>query len=268
MPNLIATRYWIGALSLILLAAPAPLIAAENRDTPLFVEQAQVALNRLNQQIKHTPNKAELYLERGNVYFQIRDLPKAIADYDQALFLNNKLDDAYFGRGMAYGPAGGLAHAIADLSVYLKRHPNSSLAYTKRGVRYIWKGERENAFNDLTRAIELDPTNAEAHDDLGVLYAQRGELNLAMQHFVATIEHDPSYQKAHHNMALILYMSGNLDRALAAVNNALQLQHSRGSLTLKSVILERMGRAEEAQWLQDEAAQLAEGSWTERAPLR
>ena len=46
MPNLIATRYWIGALSLILLAASTPLIAANNIDTPLFVEQAQLALNR------------------------------------------------------------------------------------------------------------------------------------------------------------------------------------------------------------------------------
>ena len=89
-----------------------------------------------------------------------------------------------------------------------------------------------------------------------------------MQHFTTTIQHDPSYQKAHHNMALTLLMGGKLDRALAAINDALQLQNSRGSLMLKSVILERMGRADEAQWLKEEAAQIAEGSWTERAPLR
>ncbi|MBI5750812.1 MAG: tetratricopeptide repeat protein [Hydrogenophilales bacterium] len=266
MPIRKPARYWIAALSLLLLATP--LRAAENLDAPLLVEQAQAELKRLNPQIKRTPKKAELYLERGNVYFQMRDLPKAIADYDQALRLNDKLDDAYFGRGMAYGPAGELERAIADLSVYLKRHPNSSLAYTKRGVRYIWKGERDNAFNDLTRAIELDPNNAEAHDDLGVLYAQRGELNQAAQHFATTIRIEPGYQKAHHNMALTLTLGGQLDRALVSINEALQLQNTRESLMLKSMILERLGRTEEAQWLKDEAAQTAEGGWTERAPVR
>lgn len=268
MSNLILSRYCSYALSLLLLAASLPSRAAENLDAPLLVEQAQAEITRLNPLIKRFPKKAELYLERGNVYFQIRDLPRAIADYDQSLRLNDKLDDAYFGRGMAYGPAGELARAISDLSVYIQRHPNSSLAYTKRGVRYIWKGERENAFSDLTRAIELDPNNAEAHDDLGVLYAQRGELNQALRHFATTIRLDPSYQKAHHNLALTLTLGGKWDHALAAVNEALQLQNTRETLMLKSVILERMGRAEEARWLKDEAEQIAQGGWTERAPVR
>lgn len=87
MPN--QPRYWFSLFMLLWLAAPAPLLAAENLDEPLLVEQAQTELKRLNPQIKRTPKKAELYLERANVYFQIRDLPKAIADYDQALRLND-----------------------------------------------------------------------------------------------------------------------------------------------------------------------------------
>lgn len=268
MPNQCSSAYRVGALVLALFTAPLSAHAAENPTAPGFAEQAQVELSRLNQHIQQHPNNAKLYLERGNVHLQIRELRKAITDYDRALRLNDTLDDAYFGRGMAHGSVGELEQAIADFSVYLKRHPKSSLAYTKRGVRYIWKGEREKAFNDLSRAVEHDPTNAEAHDDLGVLYAQRGELNQALQHFTRVIQLDPSYQKAHHNMALTYTLGGKLDRALASVNEALHLQHSRESLLLKSVILESMGRGEEAKWLKDEAEQITQGNWTEKAPLR
>jgi hypothetical protein len=54
-----------------------------------------------------------------------------------------------------------------------------------------------------------------------------------------------------------------------AVDNALRLNpEARGTLLVKSVILETLGRLEEAVELKEEAEFLPEGNWSEQAPVQ
>lgn len=231
-------------------------------------EQAEKLIAKISKKIDRNRGDATLFVQRGGIYFKLRDFDSAVEDYTRAIKINDKLDQAWFGRGMAQGRLGYIDEGIADLSVFIKRNPNSSLAYTKRGVRYLWKGDRENAHKDLTRAVELDPNNAEAHDDLGVVLAQTGKYNEAIAHFRLTVRLDPTYQKGHHNLAMALYVVEKDELALARVNIAQKLDpEARNTLLLKSEILNAMGRVAEAGKLEDEAMFLQEGNWSERAPI-
>lgn len=232
-------------------------------------EDAEKAINEISKKIENTPDQAELYVSRGDIYFLMHEFDSAEEDYSKAIALNNNLDAAYYGRGMALGRQGLVKEGIDDLSVFIQRNPESSLAYTKRGVRYIWLGDKDNAFKDLSRAVELDPGNAEAHDDLGVVLAQKGEYTKAIEHFHTTVRLEPTYQKAYHNLAMAYFITKNDSHALQSVNNSLKLAPEfRNSLLLKSKILDAMGRHDEAMQIKQEAEFLPQsGDWTEHAPV-
>lgn len=231
--------------------------------------QALKRIAALTAGIEKTPSDPQLYLQRGDLYFDIRSFDSAIDDYTRAIALDDTLDKAYFGRGMALGRKGAVDEGIADLSVFIARNPGDSVALTKRGVRHIWKGDFAAAEKDLTEAIRIDPSNAEAHDDLGVVLAQRGEHKTAETHFRATIRLDPSYQKAYHNLALALQLQGKNRPALAAVDDALRLSpDNRDSVMLKSVILDSLGRRDEARRYKEDAEFLPQGNWSETLPIR
>ncbi|MBN4080228.1 tetratricopeptide repeat protein [Beggiatoa alba] len=219
----------------------------------------------LTNQIEKKPQNAHIYVKRGDIYFKQHEFEKAVADYSQALKLNDNLDEAYFGRGMALGRQGLVPQGIQDLSVYIKRQPYNSRAYTKRGVRYIWIGNTSAAKNDMLQAIQLDITNAEAHDDLGVIYASENSYDKAIYHFKQSIHYDKSYQKAYHNLAMSYVVTQGYSQALAQVNKGLVLEkNNRNSLLLKSTILEKLGKRDEARTIREYAEFLPEGNWSER----
>lgn len=226
-------------------------------------------VKQLDQEISELPRRAELYVERGDLLFKLHDFDRAIDDYNSAIQLDNTLDRAWFGRGMARGRNGQLAQGIQDLGVYIQRNPGSSLAYTKRGVRHIWNNDLASAEKDLRRALQLDITNAEAHDDLGVLLAQRKQYDQAIYHLRQTLLHDPSYQKGFHNLATVYFITGELDKALATVNESLNLDaQSRDSLLLKGEILSGLGQQQAANAIIEEAEFLPESNWSEASPVR
>lgn len=244
------------------LREPDPTTRAALPENPDSVETAVATYGAA---LERNPNDADTLVKRGHALFLLRDFHGAVADLDRAIALNAKLDDAWFWRGMARGRMGQIAGGIADLTVFIDRNPRSSLAFTKRGVRHLWQGEREAAESDLRKAIELDPLNAEAHDDLGVVLAQRGDLPEAIEHFSATIRYDPNYQKAYHNLATVYFLTEQMEPALRMVDMSLSLSpDARDSRILKSEILHKLGRFEEATELRADAEFLPEGNWSER----
>jgi tetratricopeptide (TPR) repeat protein len=256
-------------LILFLFTFTSPVNASNKQTAPSSFEEVEEAIVLISTNITATPELAELYVARGDLYFLIHDFDSAEEDYSKAISLDKSLDAAFYGRGMVLGRQGFIKEGIADLSIFIQRNPASSLAYTKRGVRYIWLADRDNAFKDLSKAIQLDPENAEAHDDLGVVLAQRGEYVKAIEHFHTTVRLDPTYQKGYHNLAMAYFITNNDDNALISVNNSLKLAPEfRDSLLLKSKILEAMGRIDEAMQLKEEAEFLPDSSdWTEHAPI-
>ncbi len=231
-------------------------------------EEALAALDKYTRLIDAEPNYAPFHTLRGDAYYALNDLYGAAQSYSAAIRLDDRQDRAYFGRGMALGRMGLVDESIVDFDVYLRRNPDSSIAYTKRGVRNIWRNNLAAAERDLTRAIELDPANAEAHDDLGVVHAKHRRLKQAAHHFSTAIKLDPAYQKAYHNLAIVFYMTGQYAESLQIINAGLQLDaDNRNSMTLKSAILQAMGRKAEAKAVAERAEFLPEKNWSEQSAI-
>jgi len=247
----------------------APLTIAASVSIALADIDYDAQIKNITQELKARPKSTDLLIKRGDLYFQIHEFDKSIADYSAALKLDDHADKAYYGRGLALGRNGEIEKGIKDLSVYLERHPDDSYGYTKRGIRYIWIGDDQNAEKDLTRAITLNPKNAEAHDDLGVVLARRGEYKEAKKNFLACVTNDPTYFKGWHNLAMARYILGEDKQALTAVNKSLALvPNQRSPMLLKAQILMALGREKEAAKVKDEADWLPEGNWSEHIPVK
>ncbi len=232
-------------------------------------DSVEKEIQRLTTLISNSSKPGKLLVKRGQAYFALQEFELAVNDYNQALKLDDTLDEAYFGRGMAKGRMGQVEKGIADLSIFISRNPTNSRAYTKRGVRYIWAGELSKARSDLSKAIAINPDNAEAHDDLGVVYASEGNYSKALEHFNKVVTIDPSYQKGFHNLAMAYYISGKNQQALRSINAALNISpNNKNSLLLKGEIVAGLGMKKEAQAITERAEFLPDGNWSERFSVR
>ena len=68
--------------------------------------QYDKAIEKYNLAIKQSPQSDFLYYNRGNAYYNKKDYPNAILDYDKTLKINNAYAEAYCQRGLVKNSTG------------------------------------------------------------------------------------------------------------------------------------------------------------------
>jgi len=96
--------------------------------------------------------------------------------YNKTIELNPDNADAYYKRGDVYDEIGEYEKAIADYSKAIELDPNHALAYYSRGCAYAEKGEYEKAIADYNKVIELNPSDAYAYYSRGLAYHEKSEV--------------------------------------------------------------------------------------------
>lgn len=112
--------------------------------------------------------KAAWYAARGECYLTLRDLPRALRDFNSALKLNPALQEVYKERGVVHlqletnWPA-----AIADFSHYLNTGAaaaeDKTEAYLYRAFAYFRADQLDSAWQDTGLALALDSINARTY---------------------------------------------------------------------------------------------------------
>jgi tetratricopeptide (TPR) repeat protein len=90
---------------------PAPSVVAPTATADVA---ATTSLDRLP--TNHPLNDAQLYFERGTVYYRNGDLPAALADFDLAIQREPNFEDAYVNRGIVLYCMGKFDRAFADVA--------------------------------------------------------------------------------------------------------------------------------------------------------
>jgi tetratricopeptide (TPR) repeat protein len=107
--------------------------------------------------IRLDPKEAFAYNDRGNAYLTKEDLPRAIADYTEAIRLNSKYVSPHIGFRLLYlnrnGNNADWDLAIADCREAIRLDPKNARAYYYRGQAQ----DLEKAVADYTEAIKLNP---------------------------------------------------------------------------------------------------------------
>ena len=163
------------------------------------------------------------YTNRGSAYDDKRDEDRAIADHDQAIRIDPKLDLAYNNRANAHSRKGEEDRAIADYDAAIRLNPKFAMAYNNRGTSYRHKRDYGRAIADYDAAIGINPGFADAYNNRGIAYDAMGDKERALADYTSAIRVDPKYAIAYNNRGLIHREKGEYDAAIADFDKAIAI---------------------------------------------
>jgi len=116
---------------------------------------------------------AVVHNNRGNAYYKLRQLERAIADYTAAVKLKPNYANPYNNRGIVHSHNKHFKRAISDFDRAIVRNPKYANAFNNRGYAYQKLNRLEKAGKDYRKALEIIPKHSKAKANLNRLEAMR-----------------------------------------------------------------------------------------------
>jgi tetratricopeptide (TPR) repeat protein len=145
------------------------LIAHDSSDSLAYLNRGvakeqqgnlQSALEDYGRSIAVAPS-ASAHFDRANLYVQLDQPDKALADFNAALVIDPKNIKALIGRAdMNYGIRR-LAESLADYTRVVAAQPKNADVFFKRGSVYFDMGDFAAAYRDYSVSLALDPTQSD-----------------------------------------------------------------------------------------------------------
>ena len=177
------------------------------------------AIDLFSQLLAQDPDSAIDYSNRGLVYFQSKQVRKALADYDQAIALNPRLDSAYNNRANYYAAQGQYLEAILDYDIALDLNPENVRAWINQGITFRELEMYERALESFDFALCLDRLEGHIYAERGRTYHLRGDWNCAIADYHRASAKLPQFSEPGSDAAvgLRLRIEGWTDELLDAV---------------------------------------------------
>ncbi len=167
-------------------------------------ELVDQALVYSSQAISLSPNTADIWNERAQIYATTGDIEQATAVYEESLAIDDE---------------------------YAKTHLDMGRLYT---TQEQWA----EAAAEYSRAIDLNPKLTEAYSGLGNAYSQMGNMERALEAHATAAERDPDNYAHYWNLALVYYQMGRPDDAWQEANHALGLAPDSQKAQLQGVLVQ------------------------------
>jgi serine/threonine protein kinase/tetratricopeptide (TPR) repeat protein len=170
---------------------------------------------------------------KGRYYFNRREAPEAIAEFERALSRDPRYTDAYTGLADSYciyGFYGGIptldAFAKAREAAGRARELSPESADVPVSLALVehyfgWDLEKEEA--EMKRAIRLAPKSAIAYSWLGLMFAFTGRSSEALEMARRATEIEPFSANAQANLAWAYYGARRFEEALREFRRALHI---------------------------------------------
>lgn len=130
-----------------------------------------------------TQKRAQTHYNIGFCFFQLKQLDKAVVEFEQAVSLNQNYEKAFYALGVAYSDAQNWSRAENALLKSLKlAGGRSGEAWFDLAVVYVGQKKYDEAFAGFQQAIKFGTVAAPAsYNNLGVIYAMNGDLQLGLK---------------------------------------------------------------------------------------
>jgi tetratricopeptide (TPR) repeat protein len=207
-----------------------------------------LALQDLNQALQLTPDLADAYLERGDVYHRLGEEQLAIEDFNRAVQLEEQqfTDDParrkrtpqpYNRLGELFLEQGNYSEAINSFNKAIEIDSEFAEGYKNRALARVANSQPTLALEDFTTAIRIRFRDPIYYYNRGLVYHQLGQYENAVRDYNEAVRRDPAFEDAFLARALTYRVMNELDRSLADVDQVLQLNDTnRRALQLRSVL--------------------------------
>ncbi|MCW5922039.1 MAG: tetratricopeptide repeat protein [Saprospiraceae bacterium] len=210
----------------------------------------QGAIRHYSEALKYDPTTIEAYNGRGQAYFQMRQIPEAFEDFNNAIKAGLSSPKLFLNRGKCHVMLNRPKEAIPDLTRSLELEPKSAEAHYFRAFAREKTGDPENAIRDYGSAIQLNPNYVEALVNRGLLRYTAGQLKEAITDYSEALKTAAQQVQPMilNNRANAYLQAGQLNEALDDVNRALAVnpQYPRAYQT-RSAVYNKLGQPAKAQ---------------------
>jgi len=184
--------------------------------------------------------KSAAYRIRGTLRMEAGADEQAIQDFNNAIALNPKDDQAYSGRGTLRLVAGNQSAAIADFDRAIGLKPGLINYLVLRGHALLVAGKLDAAIEDFNQAIARSPKNSVALNNRGLAHRKIGDIEKAIIDYTAAIAASPLYALAYNNRGYAFEAMAKKAEAVQDFRRALSIDPS---LSAARIALERLGAA-------------------------
>lgn len=180
------------------------------------LKQYDIAEKFFQALLRRFPDYTPGYLARSQMYVELGDTVKALADLDTAIVKDPYTSQSFGARAMLYFNRKEYKSALTDLDEAIRLDPYFEGYYINRGLVKYYLNDLRGAMADYDRVIEMDENNLIARFNRGLLRAQVADNNRAIEDFDKVIELDPENSIAYFNRAMLYNEIGN---KIAALND-------------------------------------------------
>lgn len=182
------------------------------------------AANEAGQYIQLKPNDAFGYLLRALARVFVKAYDDALADYEQALALEDSTLDyhAYLGRGNVYLDLDNPQAAIDDFTRAIELQPGAAIPYYLRARAYGELNRYDAAIQDFQAARDKGMNSAIVLLELGRMYYERGDLDNALVSYDGAVANNPGMAAAYAGRSVVHRALGNTQQAIDDSTRALQ----------------------------------------------
>lgn len=264
---------------------------ADSGPGPSALEQM---VSDLEEQVRADPANANLRVAVADAYLKDGRAADALAQYEEALRLDDGRVDALFGMGLAYYELGELDQAGAAFQTVVKvnaDNPMQALDRRLQGAHYYLglilrsQGRYDEAINELRIALGLNRADADTLVELGRTFALKGEYEDAAAAFEVAVAFVPDYTEAYRELeaaaralgdeakatyasAMIEVFKGDPKRAVEPLRKVAQEGHSSRYWWALGYTLEELDDTEGAREAYQRAVDLNPGELLAAEALR
>ncbi|KAG0489827.1 hypothetical protein HPP92_006690 [Vanilla planifolia] len=205
------------------------------------------ALEHCNVIYSRNPQRTDILLLLGAIYYQLHDYDMCITRNEEALAVDLNLPECYGNLGNAWKEKGNIELAIRYYQVALKIRPSFCDAWSNLASAYLSKGCINEAAQCCHEALALNPCLVDAQCNLGNIMKSQGLVQEAYNCYVEALRIQPAHAIAWSNLAGLLMDTGDLQKALLCFKEAIKLKPTRGDAHLnQGNIYKAWGMHEEA----------------------
>lgn len=192
------------------------------------------AICQYEKALRICPDFLEATIKLGTQYLQIHADHLAAQQFNRAAEINDQIVDAYVGLAIAKKLSHNVSDALATLSLAASLQQNSSLLlsetaklqfspgfYVENSVYDQEKPQKtlDEVISAHTSQIAVNPQNADLHYRLGILLMASAKMHEAIAAFQEALQINPTFTRAQTKLAICLYETDQKTLALEQLPN-------------------------------------------------
>ena len=192
----------------------------------MYLQQYEHAIAAFDEALHLNPNQALSWIHRGRAQRNLQRYDDAIADYDQALAIEPDNANLLCDRGLAQYHLNQYTAAINDYDRAAYLAPSDWQAWYLKGLALMPLQNYERAIRCFDHALDLQADTAQIWIAKGSALLQLQDVIGAIASYDQALSLEPKNATAFYNKACTYSLQGQLSLALAALEQAFQLDSS------------------------------------------